>query len=57
MLEKNIQVNEKHWKRLGGLAIAKTLEWGKERNIEFRPEIILMTDCVYYEEVNWFFLY
>ncbi|XP_001604308.2 protein-lysine methyltransferase METTL21D [Nasonia vitripennis] len=51
MLEKNIKANEKQWKSLGGVAEAQVLEWGKEvNNLNFKPEIILLTDCVYYEE-------
>ena len=51
MLERNIDLNKKQWKTLGGTAQAQVLEWGKKINLKFKPEIILLTDCVYYEEV------
>jgi len=50
MLEKNIRVNEQVWKNLGGAAEAKVLKWGKDVNLDFKPDIVLLTDCVYYEE-------
>lgn len=56
MLEKNIKANEKQWKSLGGVAKAQALEWGKEVKLNFIPDIILLTDCVYYEEVYYRFL-
>lgn len=51
MLEKNIKANEEQWKSLEGVAEAQVLEWGKEVNLNFKPEIILLADCVYYQEV------
>jgi hypothetical protein len=52
MLKKNIDANEKQWRRCGGTAKAQILHWGKTLDLDFQPEIILLSDCVYYEEVN-----
>ncbi|KAJ8674864.1 hypothetical protein QAD02_010650 [Eretmocerus hayati] len=50
LLQQNIQINETQWKNFGGSAKAVVLEWGKPCDLEFHPEIVLATDCVYYEE-------
>lgn len=51
-LQHNINANENVWKEYGGYARAVALEWGnnKESGIEC-PDILLVADCVYYEEV------
>lgn len=51
MLEKNVKANENQCTKFGGSAKAQVLEWGKELALNFKPEIILLTDCVYYDEV------
>ncbi|XP_011499833.1 PREDICTED: protein-lysine methyltransferase METTL21D-like [Ceratosolen solmsi marchali] len=50
MLKKNIIANEKQWRGSGGTAKAQILEWGKKIDLDFKPEIVLLTDCIYYEE-------
>ncbi|XP_043269372.1 protein-lysine methyltransferase METTL21D-like isoform X2 [Venturia canescens] len=50
ILERNIQVNEDHWKKFGGSVCAQVLEWGKEILEDLSPDIILLADCVYYAE-------
>ncbi|XP_058788842.1 protein N-lysine methyltransferase METTL21D-like [Phymastichus coffea] len=50
MLEKNVKANENQWKKFKGSAKAHILEWGKDISLNFQPDIILLTDCVYYDE-------
>lgn len=52
ILKFNIELNEKLWKDQGGDAQCQVLEWGKEINLNFEPQIILLADCVYYKEVS-----
>lgn len=52
MLRKNVEINRKYWKCLKGFCEIQKLHWGSEIDLDYEPEIILLTDCVYYEEVN-----
>lgn len=49
-LNKNIQMNEDHWKESGGSARAEELAWSKDASIDFKPDIVVLADCVYYTE-------
>ncbi|XP_051161370.1 protein N-lysine methyltransferase METTL21D-like [Leptopilina boulardi] len=49
-LNKNVKLNEIHWLKSNGLVKTEVFEWGKELPKDFIPEIVLVTDCVYYEE-------
>ncbi|XP_015522597.1 protein N-lysine methyltransferase METTL21D-like isoform X1 [Neodiprion pinetum] len=49
-LNKNIEMNKDLWKQSGGSARAEELDWSKHAEIDFKPEIILLADCVYYTE-------
>ncbi|XP_014218219.1 protein-lysine methyltransferase METTL21D-like [Copidosoma floridanum] len=50
MLEKNVKVNKDSLAGLGGTAEAQVLDWGKEVKLNSKYDIILLTDCVYYEK-------
>lgn len=50
MLQKNISANADKWEGIGSVK-AEVLDWGKEINLEFKPDIVLLADCVYYLEV------
>lgn len=53
-LQNNIDVNENIWKECGGHARAIELEWGNNKgNCIQCPDILLVADCVYYEEVMY----
>lgn len=56
LLNKNIKANEKEWKSAGGSARAQVLDWDSPTDLDFHPEIVLVTDCVYYEQVNKFII-
>ncbi|XP_033224513.1 LOW QUALITY PROTEIN: protein-lysine methyltransferase METTL21D-like [Belonocnema kinseyi] len=50
MLNKNAKLNQSHWKKSNGSVETEVLEWGKDLPKNFTPELVLLTDCVYYEE-------
>lgn len=50
-LNKNVKLNENHWQKSSGSVKTEIFEWGKELPKNFTPDIVLLTDCVYYEEV------
>ncbi|XP_015606631.1 protein-lysine methyltransferase METTL21D [Cephus cinctus] len=50
ILRKNIEKNKKHWETVGGSAEGQVLAWNKNAHLDFIPDIILLADCVYYEE-------
>lgn len=49
-LNKNVKLNENHWQKSSGSVKTEIFEWGKELPKNFTPDIVLLTDCVYYEE-------
>ncbi|XP_046740628.1 protein N-lysine methyltransferase METTL21D-like [Diprion similis] len=49
-LNNNIEMNKDVWKRSGGSARAEELDWSKHPVVDFKPEIVLLADCVYYTE-------
>ncbi|XP_012263632.1 protein N-lysine methyltransferase METTL21D-like [Athalia rosae] len=49
-LNKNIEMNKHHWKNCGGSAKAQELAWSKDAVIDFKPDIVVLADCVYYTE-------
>lgn len=53
LLEKNISANFQQIEGTGGKISAQTLRWGDAENIKLlpKPDIILMADVIYYEEV------
>ncbi|KAJ9585072.1 hypothetical protein L9F63_020580 [Diploptera punctata] len=51
LLEMNIEMNRQVWSSCGGKAHSQVLQWGADVNDSFKtPDIILLADCVYYEE-------
>ncbi|KAL3279541.1 hypothetical protein HHI36_017048 [Cryptolaemus montrouzieri] len=48
-LELNINKNRNVWSKHGKLT-TKSLIWGRDEELEFVPDMILLADCVYYEE-------
>ena len=53
-LQHNIDMNENVWKECGGHARAVSLEWGNNNeNCIDVPDILLLADCIYYEEVTY----
>ena len=54
-LEKTIELNRLAWSGHGSVTSGK-LTWGKDKpgNIDLstKPDIVLLSDCVYYEEVG-----
>lgn len=52
MLNKNVKLNQSHWEKSNGSVETEVLEWGKDMPKNFTPELVLLTDCVYYEEVS-----
>ncbi|XP_014233390.1 protein-lysine methyltransferase METTL21D-like [Trichogramma pretiosum] len=48
--EKTARQNRNEYEKCGGTVDCRVLKWGKEIDLDFQPEIILVSDCVYYEE-------
>ncbi|XP_034945900.1 protein-lysine methyltransferase METTL21D-like [Chelonus insularis] len=54
MLEKNIMMNKSQWKDTNGSVNAQIMKWEDESIFDslkkFSPEIIILSDCIYYME-------
>lgn len=50
-LQYNIDMNKSVWSVYGGHAQVKPLKWCQQNGLNMAPDVVLMADCVYYEEV------
>lgn len=59
-LERTAELNKAAWSSAGGNLRTAALNWGLERTALLElvkpPDILLLSDCVYYEEVNVLYL-
>ncbi|XP_023017560.2 protein N-lysine methyltransferase METTL21D [Leptinotarsa decemlineata] len=50
LMSKNVETNKVAWQQSQGNVETMTLIWGEEADIKCSPDIILLTDCIYYKE-------
>ncbi|KAJ4433575.1 hypothetical protein ANN_15884 [Periplaneta americana] len=50
LMQKNAEANRTVWSTSGGKVCTKILQWGSELPEWKIPDIVLLADCVYYEE-------
>ncbi|XP_028131301.1 protein N-lysine methyltransferase METTL21D isoform X2 [Diabrotica virgifera virgifera] len=50
LLKLNVETNKTCWEHTHGYADVSTLDWGKEVELKWSPDLILLADCIYYKE-------
>lgn len=57
-LVNNVEHNRSVWESCEGSAQAQPLKWGSSKVDEFlSPDILIGSDCVYYDEVSFLNIY
>ena len=57
MLKENVEINRKYWESLKGYCEIQQLDWGNKIDLDYKPAIVLLTDCVYYKDVILYLSY
>lgn len=50
ILEKNVELNKESYPEISGMAKVLSLPWGEKTKLEQIPDLILLSDCIYYKE-------